>query len=221
MPGKYNQPKMSDLLKNKQGFTLVEIIIALLMSSLVMAAIYTTTNKQQDVYVDQDQVVAMQDNLRAAMLLMTREIKMAGYDPLGLANAGFTAAAANTMTFTMDLNGDGDVNDPGENITYDLYTNVTQRLGRKNPTNNMPVADNISNLEFYYTLANGTKTLAPVNLADIRAVQITVLAITAVSTSNNIGQTSFTSPSGAVWTLAAGFRGRMQTATVQCRNMGL
>ncbi|HFQ81915.1 MAG TPA: prepilin-type N-terminal cleavage/methylation domain-containing protein, partial [Desulfobacterales bacterium] len=200
---------MPDLLKNERGFTLVEIMIALLMASLVMAAIYTTTNKQQDVYVDQDQVVAMQDNLRAAMLMMTSEIKMAGYDPLGLANAGFTVAKANTMTFTMDLNGDGDVNDPSEKITYDLYTSGTQRLGRKNPTTNMPVADNISNLEFYYTLANGNQTLTPTNPADIRAVQITVLAITAVSTNNNFGKTSFTTPSGATWTLTSGFRGRM------------
>ncbi len=226
MPGKYyNQPDMPDLLKNERGFTLVEIIIALLMSSLVMAAIYTTTNKQQDVYVDQDQVVAMQDNLRAAMLLMTREIRMAGYDPLGLANAGFITAKANTMTFTMDLNGDGDVNDPGENITYDLYTSGTQRLGRKNPIHNMPVADNISYLEFYYIMANGHNRLNPSNLADIRAVQITVLATTAVSSKSNIiGQTSFTPPSvaaGVPWHLATGHRGRIQTTLVKCRNMGL
>jgi hypothetical protein len=163
----------------------------------------------------------MQDNLRAAMLMMKREVKMAGYDPLALANAGFITATANALNFTMDVNSDGDVNDSGENITYDLYTNGTQRLGRKNPAANTPVADNIANLEFYYTLADGTKTTAPANPADIRAVQITVLAKTAISTSNNIGKTSFLTPSGATWTLVSGFRGRMQTALVKCRNMGL
>ncbi len=207
---------------NERGFTLMEILIALLISGMAMAAIYTTSNKQQDVYVDQDQVVAMQDNLRAAMLLMTREIRMAGYDPTMLANAGITIATSNTLTFTMDDNDDGDTADTDENITFDLYTSSgVQRLGRKNPTINRLVAENISNLEFYYTLANGAQTLAPATLADIRVIQITVLASTATTTSNSIGQTSFTTPSGAAWTLATGYRGRMQSVTVKCRNMGL
>ncbi len=214
------QIKMS--FNNERGFTLIEIIIALLISSLAMAAIYTTSNKQQDVYVDQDQVVAMQDNLRAALLLMNQEIRMAGYDPMGTANAGITAASSNSLTFTMDNNGDGDITDAGENITFDLYTSGgVQKLGRKNPTMNMPVAENISNLEFYYTLADGTKTLAPANPANIRVIQISVLAITANTTSNSIGQTSFTTPAGVAWNIAAGYRGRMQSITAKCRNMGL
>jgi len=65
--------------QNNQGFTLVELMVAMAISLVVMGAIFLTFKSQQDSYVIQEQVSAMQQNLRAAMYMLTRDIQMAGY----------------------------------------------------------------------------------------------------------------------------------------------
>jgi type IV pilus assembly protein PilW len=83
----------------------VEILIALLLAGLVSAAIYKVYISQNKSYAVQEQVAEMQQNLRAAMFMMTKEIRMAGYDPSREALAGISAAADNTIQFTMDIAG--------------------------------------------------------------------------------------------------------------------
>ena len=210
-------------IRQNNGFTLIEVLIGLLMSSIVVFSLYNITKVQQDTYVAQDQVVAMQDNLRAAMLLAVREMRMAGYDPEGNANATIITATGNTFQFTMDLDGNGVTTGSGEKITYSLYTDADgiQKLGRKSPALNRPVAEHINNIEFYYTLDDGSKALAPADPAKVRTVQLTILAQTKSADPNLTAPTSFTTPSGATWNLPAGFKGRIATMSLQCRNMGL
>ena len=66
---------------NNNGFTLVELLIAVAISGFILAAVYMTYRSQQKSYVVQEQVAAMQQNLRAGIGLMQREIRMAGYNP--------------------------------------------------------------------------------------------------------------------------------------------
>ena len=65
--------------QNNQGFTLVELMVAMAISLVIMGAIFLTFKSQQDSYIIQDQVTAMQQNLRAAMYMLARDIQMAGY----------------------------------------------------------------------------------------------------------------------------------------------
>jgi len=65
--------------RTDHGFTLIELMVAMVIAIVVMAAIFTTFKSQQDSYVIQDQVTRMQQNLRGAMYVMTRDIQMAGY----------------------------------------------------------------------------------------------------------------------------------------------
>ena len=65
--------------KTDQGFTLIELMVAMVIALVVMGAIFMTFKSQQDSYVIQDQVTRMQQNLRGAMYMMTRDIQMAGY----------------------------------------------------------------------------------------------------------------------------------------------
>lgn len=66
-------------LEKDRGITLVELLVALVVSSLLLAAIYRTFIAGQKIYVVQDQVVEMQQNLRTTFDKMTDEIMMAGF----------------------------------------------------------------------------------------------------------------------------------------------
>jgi prepilin-type N-terminal cleavage/methylation domain-containing protein len=63
------------------GFTLIELMIAMVIAGIVLAAIYQAYRSQQKAYVTQQMVIEMQQNARSAMTLMKREIRMAGYKP--------------------------------------------------------------------------------------------------------------------------------------------
>jgi type IV pilus assembly protein PilW len=227
--------KTSHLKSNNKGFTLVDLLIAVAISGIVAGAIFTTFQSQQKSYLIQEQVVEMQQNLRAGMDLMVKEIRMAGYDPYKDSGAEITAAAGNTLTFTFLSDDDGDDND-GDNVTdetgelatityslYDAYGDGDTDLGRKaGAGNNTPVAENIDNLEFYYTLNDATKTLTPADPNNIRNVQITILARTEHQDPKFSDTKIYTTPSGADWgPYNDGFRRRLLSTTVKCRNMGL
>lgn len=70
---------MKKKIPTDQGFTLIELLVAMAIGLVIMAAILSTFKSQQDTYIVQTQVSAMQQNLRAAMYMMTRDIQMAGY----------------------------------------------------------------------------------------------------------------------------------------------
>jgi len=62
-----------------KGLTLIELLIAMTISAILIAAIYRTFIRQQKTYTVQEQVVDMQQNVRVAINRMMREIRMAGF----------------------------------------------------------------------------------------------------------------------------------------------
>lgn len=64
--------------KDIKGFTLIELMIALVILSIVIAGIYSIFNTQQKSYIVQEQVVDSQQNLRIAMNIISRDIRNAG-----------------------------------------------------------------------------------------------------------------------------------------------
>jgi prepilin-type N-terminal cleavage/methylation domain-containing protein len=64
---------------SRQGFTLMELLVGMVISLVLMGAILSTFKSQQDSYVVQEQVAEIQQNLRAAMYLMSSDIQMGGY----------------------------------------------------------------------------------------------------------------------------------------------
>ncbi|UCG79761.1 MAG: prepilin-type N-terminal cleavage/methylation domain-containing protein, partial [Desulfobacterales bacterium] len=170
---------------SNQGFTLTELLVAMTISGIVAAGIYSTFYSQQKSYTTQEQVAAMQQNLRGAMFLLEREVRMAGHDPTGEATAGLVTAQTNSLRFTMDLTDDtgtgspdGDIGDVNEDITYALFDadgDGDNDLGRDdvNGSGNNIVAENIDALDFVYLNKDGDPTAT---LSEIRSVQISVLA---------------------------------------------
>ena len=66
-------------MRENSGFTMIELLIAIALGLVLLAGLYKTFRTQHDTYVVQDQVAAMQQNLRAAMYLITRDLQMAGW----------------------------------------------------------------------------------------------------------------------------------------------
>jgi prepilin-type N-terminal cleavage/methylation domain-containing protein len=62
-----------------KGLTLIELLVAMVISAILIAAIYRTFIGQQKTYVVQEQVTDMQQNIRVAVSKMMREIRMAGF----------------------------------------------------------------------------------------------------------------------------------------------
>ncbi len=229
----------------RKGFTLVEVLIALAISGLLMTAVYSAFQSQQKSYLAQDQVAEMQQNIRAALSAIVQELRMAGYDPYRSGTAGITVAEPTRVTFTMVANEDDIDNDnaDGDNDTstgadetgelktitfmhYDAYGDGVMDIGRQvgfSASSKRAIAENIEELEFYYTLKDGTQTLTPTALDDIRSIEISILAITNHPDRNYTNTESYTSASGEDWTPATkvNYRRRFRTITVKLRNMGI
>jgi prepilin-type N-terminal cleavage/methylation domain-containing protein len=63
----------------EKGVTLIELLIALVLSAILIAGIYRAFIQQQKSYATQEQVADMQQNVRVAINRMMREIRMAGF----------------------------------------------------------------------------------------------------------------------------------------------
>jgi type IV pilus assembly protein PilW len=111
----------------KNGFSLVEMMTALCVASIVLVGIYTMYYTQTKSHATQQAVVDMQQGIRLALFLMEKEIRMAGYDTVGGSGAGITRAERAAITFSMDITGgetDGfDNDDDGDTDEDDLKLN--------------------------------------------------------------------------------------------------
>jgi prepilin-type N-terminal cleavage/methylation domain-containing protein len=67
------------MLKGSKGISLIELMVALVISAILIAALYRTFIGQQKTYTVQEQVVDMQQNARVAISKMIRDIRMAGF----------------------------------------------------------------------------------------------------------------------------------------------
>lgn len=91
-------------LKTYKGVTLIELLIALVMSSILIAAIYRVFISQQKTYTVQEQVADMQQNVRVAISRMMSEIRVAGFGNVG-----------NVFELVGGVNGFNQVITPGSN----------------------------------------------------------------------------------------------------------
>jgi type IV pilus assembly protein PilW len=65
---------------NKKGLTLIELLVGLVICAMVVAGIYRLFVAQSRAYTVQDQVVEVQQNIRTAMEVLLRDLRMTGFD---------------------------------------------------------------------------------------------------------------------------------------------
>jgi type IV pilus assembly protein PilW len=212
-------------LHSNRGFSLLELMVSLVVASILMAGIYAAYITQLRAHMTQQLTVEMQQNLRAAMQIMAREIRMAGYNPTTTAGSGITTMFANSFGFTADLNGNGTTNvagvDTNENVRYAI--NANGDLGRDTGGGLQPVAEFIDALNFVYLDEDGNITSDP---TDVRSVQVTFVGrssriIPALFNRQTDTQT-YRNQQGQVLLPAPNdlFRRMIITSDIKCRNLG-
>ena len=132
---------------NKSGFTLVELLVAVAVAGILGTGIMSLYINNSKTYETQNLVTEAQQNVRAGMNALTRDIQMAGFDPDKIASAGFLQAGTASLQVTMDLNRDGTIAGDDENVTYAI--NGSGHLGRNGGNT---VAENVTALGFAYSI---------------------------------------------------------------------
>ena len=187
---------------DKKGFSLIEIMVAIAIMSILSIAMMKTYTGFTQVYTTQEVAAGVQQDLRAALNIMTQDIRMAGFDPTDSDNFGVEVATATNIRITSDtdMNGVVDVSN-FERITYnfDAGNNRLEQILYETTGSEsaQPVVDNVTNVAFTYLDEDNNITAT---LADIRTVTISM---------------TIDEPAGRGGTVS-----RTLSTRVQCRNLG-
>ncbi len=178
-------------LHTEHGFSLIELITAMGISGIILAAITATFISQSRSYDAQEQINGMQQAARAAMDIITREVRMAGYNTNnGLTFDGITYDTTQ-IRVQANLDGDTDTGDANEDIIY-AYDSVDDVITRETGGNTEILVEDIEAFTFQYLDEFGDPTT---DSGEIWQVQITITARTAKSDPNyttNGGYRTFT-----------------------------
>lgn len=184
----------SSFLKNN-GLTLIELMIAMAVVSILSAAIFTVYESQVRGQNAQEAALEMQQGLRSTLTLMAEEIRTAGADPTGNANSGIQTAEADKFRFTRDVTGgqtdgedndndgtddndaearypDGNTDDGNEDISYAI--NSSNNLGRQTggAGGHQSILNNVDALNFVYLDREGDMLNDPTSLDDVPASDV-------------------------------------------------
>jgi type IV pilus assembly protein PilW len=214
-----------------------------------MAGIYAAYEMQVRSQITNQALVDMQQEMRAAMLIMERDLRMAGYDPTENAGAEITEIRANSVAFTMDVAGgdtdgidndndgeldeadeagfsDGDLDDDGNEViqyVHEIDAEGTPYLGRAMGGGAVsPVAYNIDALNFVFLDEDGNPTA---DRTQIRAVAVTMVGRSGkdvpVLFFKQEDNTVYRNQQGDVILAAPNdnFRRMMLSTVVKCRNL--
>jgi type IV pilus assembly protein PilW len=106
-----------------QGFTLLELMIAMTIGLFLAGALLTVVQTNKKVFLNQNQLEQMQDGQRMAMTLMTDVIQSAGYFPQPWANTlGNTLIASGSFANSQAITGSFSAAAPGDSISVRYMT---------------------------------------------------------------------------------------------------
>ena len=231
-------------MKHENGFSLVELLIAMAITGVVAGAVYSVYHTQQRTYLAQQEMVAMQQNLRAAMQLMEREIRMAGYGLNDGSGEGIQMANSDSIRFAMDINDgsdndadgvidefdeignrDGDTDDTGEDITYlraDPDGDGVFDLFRRDASAGADqiLTKGVDALNLVYLDESGNVTA---DLKKIRSVQVTMVVRTERPDRGYKDNTIYINQQGTVILPQKNdnFRRKLLTCEIKGRNLAL
>lgn len=220
------------------GFSLIELMIAMVITGIISAAMFSVFQAQVRGQTSQDVSLQMTQSVRTALGLMAFDIRMAGCDPTEDADAGIELAADGELRLTMDIGGgaqgepDGDLDDPNEDIRYAI--NAGGNLGREvggagglQPLHSVDMECEV--LDFVYLDRDGNVMGTPVaanDLDDISAIQVSIIIRSADAVNpgllkSYVDNNSYVNLQGDEILAPPGdsFRRFQLTSTIDCRNL--
>jgi type IV pilus assembly protein PilW len=159
------------LLNDRRGFTLVELMVVIAIASIMLAAMYGLFISLSRSYTTQEVRADVQQDVRSALNMMIRDIRMAGLDPQLKGIFGITKSDPSEIIFTMDNDKDGVLDSNNfENIAYKWDTIKEELQQSLDGGTYQPVISNVKDLQFTYKYEPGC-TL-PCSYSDIREVGV-------------------------------------------------
>ena len=144
--------------RREKGFTLIELMVALLILGVLMVSVYRIFSSQEHLFRVQEQAAEMQENLRATTEFMNQEMSWVGYRVSG----GLSVAYASSTELIYLAN----LPNTGATIQYVRYKfdpanaliqrAVADTIGGVMTSGNMKVlASDVSSLDFTYYNVDG------------------------------------------------------------------
>ncbi|MDY6854102.1 MAG: prepilin-type N-terminal cleavage/methylation domain-containing protein [Thermodesulfobacteriota bacterium] len=167
--------------RRTHGFTLIELMIALVITSMVVAGTFYYFTTQEKAFIVQEQITEMQQNARGGIDFISRELRMIGYGVTS--GAIITEADSNAITFLGDIDGDGSP----ETIRYALDATNLQLTREVDFGGAVEVAENITStglvFQYFNNNDNDLSTTDPLplnatNRTNIRRINVSVTART-------------------------------------------
>jgi len=145
----------------ENGFTMIELLIAMAMSTIVLTAVMALYLGLTKSYATETARAGAQQDLRAALSLMCEDIRPAGLDPLGTAGGGITVTSATDITLIADLDYDGAVT-AGNNEQIRYYLNGNELWQEVDGGSGAILLDNVTALSFTGLSDDGGATISTV-----------------------------------------------------------
>lgn len=205
------------------------------ISLSIIAATYQLFYSQNKSYIKQDQVIETQQNLRAIISVITRDLQMAGYDPQGRSEAGIVSTFPpphdtftidygndkNIIGFMIDSNGDGEIKaEHNEMIAYRINNKSLERY-YSNESKWDVLSENIDSVDFVYLDQDGSRTY---KIRDFKAIEVTILAKTNKKDRGFNNLSIYRNKQGEVLCLSCKddqYHRRLLFLTLQFRNLNL
>lgn len=171
-----SRPKIDSFLLSSRfsgGFTVTELVLALAITLIVISAMVSLLISLNRAFAVQNVTAGVQQVTRSGINIMTRSIRMAGFNPLKVNRIGILHASADKIRFQHDTNGSGKIEmGKDEDIAYLLNDNqqlIRQKDG--NPRSNRSIVDQVHMLEFKYFNRENEETNI---LDDIHSIEISL-----------------------------------------------
>jgi len=172
-----------DPVRTTRGLTLIELMVALAVGMIVLGALTSMFILQRKAYNAQEQVVEMTQIARAAMDMIGREVRMAGYcSPAApmqrdrAADPHFVGipVSGSCLEILADLTGDGDTDDANEHIIY-TFDPANRMIRRNTGGGAQPFAENIQDFNFLHLNTAGNPASTD---GEVRKIRIAITART-------------------------------------------
>ena len=161
------------------GFSLVEMLIAMLILGVLMASLFPLLTDFQRETAYRNEIQSVLDNTRIAIETLEKYIRQAGNDPYGTGFQGITIISDQAVTIRSDLKGShgSDKGDPNGNLNGSDET-VTLRFNPANQSLEVVsggtaqiICNRMGNIRFRYYDADGNLTT---DGSRVRRIAVTV-----------------------------------------------